>query len=709
MRRNYTTFVWILVGLWIGVSTGLFAQKSYKDLKYPRLHEIKVPKVEQVTLKNGMHLFLLEDHELPLIYASARIRVGSIYDPPDKVGLASITGTVMRTGGTEKLTGDQIDDLLESIAASVETDIGLDAGTAYMSSLKEDFDKAFGVFADVLMHPAFRKDKLELAKIQEKSMIARRNDDVGQIAFREFRKLIYGPKSVYARQPEYETIDRITRKDLVAFHKKYFHPNNVWLAVWGDFNKKEMIRKVEQAFQSWEPAKIDFPKIPEVKYTFRQTVNLVRKPDVNQTNILMGHIGGTLDDPDYYALVIMNRILGSGFTSRLFRNVRSRMGLAYSVFGNYSANFDYPGIFFVGCQTKSQTTVKAIRAMLAEVKRITESEVTDEELQLAKESYLNSYVFNFDTKEKVIRRILTYAYYGYPLDFLQRVKKNVEKVTKADILRAARTHLHPDALQILAVGNDKDFDEPLSVLGPVHEIDITIPVPKEKLPEASKASLKKGKAIMEKVLVACGGREALRKIQNVQMVATMTISAPQGSMDMQSTTLLVYPDRLLSVVKTPMGEIRQILNRDQAWMVSPQGSMDMPASQREEMKKEMYRGYVSLLRLVALEGIAPQFAGTEKIDGQKVIALVFSGDKTGTLRLYVNPETYLPVAESYQGTTRQGPAKIESRYSDFKAINGVQIPTHIVSFANGKKTVEITLKDVRFNVPVNDKDFQRKK
>ena len=709
MRRKYTGFIIVFFGFWLSLSTALLAQKSYKDLKYPKLHEVKIPKVEQVTLKNGMRLFLLEDHELPLVYASARIKVGSIYDPPDKVGLASITGTVTRTGGTDSMTGDQIDDLLESIAATVETDIGLDAGTAFLSSLKEDFDQAFSVFADVLMHPAFREDKLELAKIQEKSAIARRNDDVRQVAFREFRKLIYGPNSVYARHPEYETIDRITRDDLVAFHKKYFHPNNVWLAIWGDFNKKEMIRKVEKAFQGWEPVKIDFPKIPEVKYAFKKTVNLVRKPDVNQTNILMGHIGGVLNDPDYSALVILNRILGSGFTSRLFRNVRSRMGLAYSVFGNYSANFDYPGLFFVGCQTKSQSTVKAIRAMLAEVKRITQEEVTDEELKVAKESYLNSYVFNFDSKRKIINRILTYAYYGYPLDFLQRTKRNVEKVTKEDILRVARSHLHPDALQILAVGNDKDFDEPLSVLGPVHEIDITIPVPKEKAPKADQASLQQGKKILANVLKACGGKAALRKIQDVQMDVTLTVSTPRGSMEMKSTTLLAYPDRLLSIVKTPMGEIRQVLNGDEAWMVSPRGSMDLPASQRDQMKKELYRGYVSLLRLAALEDLSPQFAGTEQKNGQKVSVLIFSGEKTGLLKLYVNSSSYLPVAISYRGTTQQGPATIESVFSNFKQVNGIKVPTHIVSYTNGKKRAEAALTSVQFNVPVKEEDFQRKK
>jgi len=452
---------------------------NYKQLKYPKLGDIEMPEVERVTLANGMQLFLLEDHELPLISVSARIRVGSIYEPADKIGLANITGAVMRTGGTVSKTGDEIDEQLERIAASVETGIGLNSGYASVSVLKQDIDVGLTILADVLMNPAFREDKIMLAKMQHRSAIARRNDDVGAIAAREFDKLIYGPDSVYARHTEYATIDNISRDDLVAFHKKFFGPNNMMLGIWGDFDTAQMIKKIEKAFKGWEKADVELPTVPQVQYEFRSTVNVIRKDDVNQSNIYLGHIGGLRNDPDYFALILMNRILGSSFTGRLFKNVRSREGLAYSVFGIYSANYAFPGVFYVGCQTKSEATVRAIRAMTEEVRKMTESEVTDEELALAKDSYLNSFVFNFDTKGEIVARLMTYAYFGYPLDFLQKTKENVEKVTKKDVLRVASEHLKPDKMQILAVGRPQDFDEPLSVLGTMREIDITIPVPQK--------------------------------------------------------------------------------------------------------------------------------------------------------------------------------------------------------------------------------------
>jgi predicted Zn-dependent peptidase len=236
-----------------------------------------------------------------------------------------------------------------------------------------------------------------------------------------------------------------------------------------------MVAKIERAFEDWQRREVSTPPAPEIHYEFRQTVNIIPKEDVNQTHIYMGHIGGLRNDPDYFALSLMNRILGSGFTSRLFKEVRSRQGLAYSVFGYFSADYDHAGLFYVGCQTQSESTVQAIQAMKTEVTKMTESEVTAEELELARESFLNAFVFNFDSKGEVVNRLMTYAYYGYPMDFLEKAKEGIEKVTQADILRVSKKHLHPDKMQILAVGPARDFEEALSTLGPVNEIDITIP------------------------------------------------------------------------------------------------------------------------------------------------------------------------------------------------------------------------------------------
>jgi zinc protease len=216
-----------------------------------------------------------------------------------------------------------------------------------------------------------------------------------------------------------------------------------------------------------------------VEYQYKSTVNLITKQDINQSTIILGHIGGRMDDPEYPVLTVMETILGSGFTSRLFREVRSRQGLAYSVRGRYGCGFHHPGLFMVACQTQSGKTVHAIRAMQREVERITESMVTQEELATAKEAFLNAFVLNYESIGQIAQRLLAYEYYGYPPDFLERLRDGVEQVTRGQVLKVARQYLRPQAMQILVVGRPEDFDQDLAVLGPVNHIDVTIPEPSE--------------------------------------------------------------------------------------------------------------------------------------------------------------------------------------------------------------------------------------
>jgi zinc protease len=712
-KKSFVIMVFILLAFELcffvpvchGFSFG--GQKSYAKLKYPKLGDIVVPEVERVTLPNGMQLFLLEDHELPLISISARIRTGSAFEPADKIGLASITGIVMRTGGTTSKTGDQIDEELEQIAASVETGIGLNSGYASMSVLKEDIDTGLAILADVLMNPAFREDKIELAKVQHRSAIARRNDQVAQIAGREFEKLIYGPDSVYARQTEYATIDNISRDDLIAFHKKFYYPNNMMLAVCGDFDSKEIVKKIKQAFADWKKVDIEVPVVPQVSYEFRPTVNEIHKDDINQACIRLGHIGCLMNDPDYFALIVMNRILGGGFTSRLFKNVRSREGLAYSVFGNYSADFDHPGVFYVGCQTKSQSTVRAIRAMVEEVKKMTEDEVTDEELAIAKEAYLNSFVFNFDSKGKIVNRLLVYEYFGYPADFLQKTKENVEKVTKADVLRVARKHLQPDKVQILAVGRPQDFDEPMSALGPVTEIDITIPTPKEELPAATDETITKGRDLLAKAVSACGGAEAFAAVNNCFTMTDVTLIRPQGEMQISVTSTFVLPDRLYQILVLPMGELKQVVSKDEVWMVTPQGTVEVPQSQRKEIKARLFRDVVNLFRMGNSSELSVQYLGREQVDGNEAEVILVSDANDNTTRLFIDAKTFMPLKQAYKGMTEIGPSDLEEIYSDVRDVSGIKVPFLTVTYANGSKQGEMKITEAKFNVEIDPNIFQK--
>lgn len=467
----------VLALLLLCPSSPALAQKTYRELTYPPLRQIVLPEIARFELGNGLVLQLLEDHTLPKVHGLALVRVGDRYEPADRIGLASIVGQTMRTGGTTTRSGDEINEILANVGASVETGIGESSGSASLFALKEDFPLTLEILADILRNPAFPDDKIELAKIRMRSGIARRNDDVASIANREFFNLLYGETSPYARTTEYATVDRITRDDVVAFHQQYFQPNHVSLGLWGDFESSAVRALVEELFGSWERKEVEVPPPPAVTMARNPSINLIPKDDVNQTNLRIGHLGGRRDDPDYFAMSLMSKILGGGFSSRLFKLIRSEQGLAYRVRASWGAGWDRPGAFMIVCNTKSETTLQATTEILKEIQRITEEPVSEEELQLAKDGILNSFVFNFDSAGELVRRLMTYEYYGYPEDFLEKYRNNVEQVTVEDILRAAKKHIQPDSLVLLAVGRAEDFDAPLDTLGEVQTVDITIPPP----------------------------------------------------------------------------------------------------------------------------------------------------------------------------------------------------------------------------------------
>jgi zinc protease len=449
--------------------------KHYTELQFTASPEIKLPKYERFALQNGLVVYLMEDHDLPLVNGTLLVRTGSRLEPADKVGLAGLTGAVMRTGGTQKHSPDELNEMLEQRAASVETAIAEGAGNGGFSALSEDLETVFGLFAEVLREPVFAQEKLDLAKTQVRGGIARRNDDPDDIASREFRKLIYGKDSPYARTIEYASVDGISREDLLKFYKQYFHPNNLILGIVGDFDAKKMRSLIQAKFGDWKRnPNITKSQLSEVSPANTGGVFFVNQPQLTQSTILIGHLGGKFDSPDYAPLDVLNGVL-NGFGGRLFNEVRSRQGLAYSVYGYWSPRFDYPGMFSAGGQTRSNATVQFVKALEGEIKRIQAQPVTAKELAFAKESTLNSFVFNFKDPSQTLSRLMRYEYYGYPADFLFRYQKAVAATTVADVQRVAKQYLKPENLVTLVVGNQTAIQPPLTQLGTqVTPIDVTI-------------------------------------------------------------------------------------------------------------------------------------------------------------------------------------------------------------------------------------------
>jgi zinc protease len=464
---------------------GAATPKHYTELQFGPPPAVKIPAYSRFQLANGLVVYLMEDHELPLVGGTAVVRTGDRLEPASQVGLADLTGTVLRSGGTQTHPAATLNQRLEQTAASVEAAIGASSGSVSFSALSENLDEVFGLFTEVLQQPAFAGEKLALAKVQEQGQIARRNDDPEGIVSREFDKLLYGNTSPYARTVEYATLDRIERPDLVRFYQQYFRPSNMLLGIVGDFDSTAMRSQIEAKFANWRPPAVAtrFDTTPPVVTAQANPTGIfaVDQPQLTQSYIYIGHLGGQLNHPDYPALSVMNEVM-SGFGGRLFNEIRSRQGLAYSVYASWQPQFDHPGIFVAGGQTRSQATLPFIRAVLSEIAKIRTQPISTAELQAAKDSVLNSFIFNFQTPSQILSRLLRYEYFGYPQDFIFQYRQAVEKTAIADVQRVANTYLQPDNLVTLVVGNQADIQPPLSSLGAVKAIDVTIPPPKPMSP-----------------------------------------------------------------------------------------------------------------------------------------------------------------------------------------------------------------------------------
>ncbi len=489
LLRSMKKIKWLGIVIFVSLfvilaNSNLFASavtkqpKHYTELEFSPPPKVTLPEYETFKLENGVTVYLIEDHEFPLVQGRAIFRTGSRLEPNDQVGLASLTGNLMRSGGTQQHSPDELNEILEQRAASVETGIGTASGSANFNCLTGDLETVFGLFAEVIKTPAFAEEKYALAKQQIRGNIARRNDDSGDIADREFQKLIYGEDSPYARTVEYETLENISREDVIKFHQKYIRPEEMLLGIVGDFDSGMMRDRLENAFGNWE---VSTPKpnydVPSAQQKITDGVYFVQQPQLSQSYVELGHLGGTLDNPDYPALRVLNGAL-NGLGGILFNDLRSRQGLAYSVYGVWRASYDYPGYFVAGGQTRSEATVPLIKSLLEEIKKVQNNPLSDGQLRSAKESILNSFIFNFQQPSQTLSRLMTYDYYDYPSDFIFQFQEGVKKTTKEDVQRVANQYLKPEKMVKLVVGNSDQIKPSLSQLeGEVRTVDISIPQP----------------------------------------------------------------------------------------------------------------------------------------------------------------------------------------------------------------------------------------
>ena len=678
-----------------------------KRLTTPALRRIQTVTPERFVLKNGLVVFLLENHDLPVVSGQANVRTTPTWIPNDKVGLGSVTGQVIRSGGSARHPGDALDDRLAAIGASIGTSIGSDIASASFRCLSDNTDEVVGLLADILRSPAFPDDKLELARVGLRRAIAGRNDEMLQMLFRFATEAAYGKDNPFARKPEYATVEAIRREDCIKLHGQVYEPSRMVLAVYGDFKSADMKQLLAASLGDWKGAGGPAPVLPPPPVAGRARLLFAPKEDVTQSGLVLTHPGFRADDPDYPAMDVFQTALGGGFQSRLVNRIRTERGLAYGTGARAGEDYQRPGVFVAYCLTRSDSTLVALGLLRDEVRKSTEAPFTDEELQRAKESVQNQFVFNFEQPSDVLFRAGYFEAIGYPQDFLERYQKGLETVTAASVLEAAKRKVHPDQMVAVVVGKEKDFDAPLTSAGlPIERVDISIPPPASKLAvgAASPAALTQGREWLKRAAELAGGSAAWAAIRTVILDEEQQVSMQGQSMNLKATTSWVLPEHRRVARQLPMGEMVEGADGKAGWVSMMGQIQEQPGAidnVRQGWERSLYRlfGHPEELEVQALP--EPQTA-----DGTSYRVAFVKSDAIQEWTLGFAPDGRLARME-YQAKGQAGPAKATLTLSAWSPEGGVQFPHRAVVLMDGKPFVDSKLKAVRFNTVIPDSLFRK--
>lgn len=409
---------------------------------------------EVLPLPSGLVLLHSEKTTLPIVKITLALGAGQIVEPADKAGLSHLTAGLLKEG-TKNRTSKEISEEIEFVGGSLGTSGGGGFSTITLSVLKKDLELGFELLSDILLNPTFPEEELTRKKNLIKGYIQRQKEDPGDIASKAFDKELFGAHPfAWPSEGSKETLDNITRKDVVEFYHRFYVPGNAWMAVVGDVEKSEIKALISKYLKDWTGSEVHMPTVTSPSEPVKPKLIVIEK-QITQANIILGHLGIKRKAPDYYATLVMNYILGGGgFASRLMDNIRDNKGLAYSVYSSFIPSKN-TGSFQVNLQTKNESAATAINEIIKEMERIRTEPVSDQELADAKAYITGSFPLRMDSNSKIAGLLVSVEYYGLGMNYVQDYLKAVESVTKEDVLKSAKDHLHPDKYILVVVANEE--------------------------------------------------------------------------------------------------------------------------------------------------------------------------------------------------------------------------------------------------------------
>jgi zinc protease len=673
--------------------------------------EVRFPSFEQKTLPNGLRVVVIEQHEQPLVSLRMLLQAGKSFEPAAKAGLAQATAALL-TQGTASRSAQQIAEAADFVGGNLSANASTESGYVSAGFTSDQLDLAFDLLSDVVLHPTFPQEELDRWRRQALSGLQIQRQSASYLANTALGRVLYGDYP-YGRPGEGtpESLGSLTRDDAVAFHKRFYVPNNAILAVVGDVKPADAFARVERAFGGWqkgEEAQLPAFNVPRPQ---GHKIVVIDKPDAVQTEIRLGQIAIPFRDPDLFTAEVYNSVVGGNASARLYEEIRRKRGLSYGA-GSDFIKPTQPGVFVASTFTKTETSVDALGLAIEVLQGLQKEPVPQTELAAAKTYITGAFPLEIETADGIASKVLEALKFGYDRAFLESYNDRISKVSAADVQRFARERIHPETMAVVLVGNAKVFSEALGKKYgavetiPVSEVDFLsadLRKPKEAKPAAAPASAGEQTQAMEllrKAQEALGGKAFVEQKSQVSK-GTGSLSPPGMPQPMPVPSIVnyrVFPEKERTEIQLPMGTMVQAFDGTSGWGSMGPQTQDTTA----QSKEEQFYGF-DVLRLVGKGGYTARPLPDEDVNGKPTKVVEVSDAEGHATRFFLDPQTNLVTKVAFESSGQ----KTEAVYTDYRDVSGVKVAHQSNISQNGQPLLEVKLSEVQVNVPVDEGLFKK--